>query len=220
MLLKITLPVLILTFNISTAQTQYFEAVEKESERILIPLSDGDSLDPSELSNLENLLASPTEINSTESDLNISRRSIDSLRSHLAEFESGLKNISTDSAFVLFNDWYLHFQNLFYDYSKEKFFSSTKEKILLFSTSMSCYCTLKMSREQTAGLLEYISENEGKYDYLIVDSYWHNDLQIKYETFFAPSVLVFDGNNQLLYKIEYDENMIALLSHYLTNLNN
>ena len=77
-----------------------------------------------------------------------------------------------------------------------------------------------MSREQTAGLLEYISENEGKYDYLIMDSYWHNDLQIKYETFFAPSVLVFDGNNQLLYKIEYDENMITLLSNYLTNLNN
>lgn len=208
MLIKITFQIIVLIFSTTIVQAQNFESVEKEAERILISLSDWDSLQSSELSNLKNLLTAHIEINSSEPNLNISQHIINSLTNHLKKFESELKYISTDSAFVLFNDWYLHFQNLFYDYSKEKFFSSTKKKVLFFSTSMSCYCTLKMSRIQTAELLKFISKNSNKYEYWIIDSYWYNDLQIKYEVFFAPSVIVFDGNNQLLYKIEYNEKMI------------
>jgi len=39
-------------------------------------------------------------------------------------------------------------------------------------------------------------------------------LQIKYETLFAPAVVVFDNSGNVLGKIEYDEKMIALLSDY------
>ncbi|MCK7527956.1 MAG: hypothetical protein MZV64_65345 [Ignavibacteriales bacterium] len=45
----------------------------------------------------------------------------------------------------------------------------------------------------------------------------HNELQIEYETLFAPSVIVFDGNNQVLYKIEYEEKMLAQLTDYFNN---
>ena len=121
MLIKITFQIIVLIFSTTIVQAQNFESVEKEAERILISLSDGDSLQSSELSNLKNLLTAHIEINSSEPNLNISQHSIDSLTDHLKKFESELENISTDSAFVLFNDWYLHFQNLFYDYSKEKF---------------------------------------------------------------------------------------------------
>jgi hypothetical protein len=149
-----------------------------------------------------------------------SQQSIDSLPNHLSEFESELKNISTDSAFVLFNGLYLHFQNIFYDYNKEKFFSSPKTKILFFSTSMSCYCTLKMCRNQTVEILKFVRSNNVNCDYWIIDSYWHNELQIEYETLFAPSVIVFDGNNKVIYKIEYDEKMISLLSEFLSTVKN
>lgn len=77
-----------------------------------------------------------------------------------------------------------------------------------------------MSREQTVELLEFVVENNGQYDYWVIDSYWYNDLQIEYETLFAPSVIVFDGNNQLLYKIEYEEKMIAQLTDYLETVKN
>ena len=46
------------------------------------------------------------------------------------------------------------------------------------------------------------------------------NLQIEYETLFAPSVIVFNGNNQVLYKIEYEEKMLSLLSDYFTNTKN
>jgi len=215
MLVKITSALIILLLNSGIANTRYFESVEKEAERILILLSDSISINSTELNDLKNLLSS--DIDKDFSDLTSvsSQQSIDSLVNHLSEFESELKNISTDSAFVLFNDWFLHFQNIFYEYSNKKFFSSPKTKILLFSTSMSCYCTLKMSRNQTVELLKFIAENGNNYDYWIIDSYWHNELQIDYETLFAPSVLVFDGNNQVMHKIEYDEKMLSLLNDFL-----
>jgi hypothetical protein len=217
MLIKITFPVILLIFITSIANAQYFESVQKKAERILISLSDGDSFKPSDLNKLKNLLESEVGIEVSKAFPNVNSRSIDSLKIHINEFESEAKNISTDSAFVLFNNWYLHFRNIFYEYSKEKFFTSDRTKILFFSTSMSCYCTLKMSREQTVELLKFISENEDKYDYWIIDSYWYNDLQIEYETLFAPSVLVFSGNNEVHYKIEYEEKMLAQLTDYFNN---
>ena len=220
MLIKITFPVIYLIFVTGIASAQYFESVEKDAERILISLSEGDSLNLSNLNALKKVLSSEIDEEVTKSYPDINKRNIDSLTNHLVEFESELKNISTDSAFVLFNDWYLHFQNIFYNYSKQKFFSSQRQKILIFSTSMSCYCTLKMSRTQTAELLKFISEDPGQYDYWVIDSYWFNDLQIRYETLFAPSVLVFDGSNQLLYKIEYEEKMLTQLTGYIDKVKN
>ena len=220
MLVKITFPVLMLLFIANIGNAQYFESVNKEAERILISLSDGDSLIHSDLAELKNLLSTKIGIGVSGSLIEINQKSIDSLKNHLVEFESESKTISVDSAFVLFNDWYLHFQNIIYEYSKNKFFSSSKTKLLFFSTSMSCYCTLKMSRNQTVDLLKFISDNDDKYDYWIVDSYWYNDLQIKYETLFAPSVIVFNNNNEVLYKIEYDEKMIVQLIDFLKTLKN
>jgi len=220
MLIKITFQLIALIFCAGFSKAQYFESVEKEAERILISLSDGDSINSSELTGLKNLLDSKIDNELSKSFPDVNSQSIDSLKNHLNEFELELKIIPTDSAFVLFNEWYLHFQNIYYEYSKEKFFASPKTKILLFSTSMSCYCTLKMCRNQTVDILKYVSESTDKYEYWIIDSYWHNELQIQYETLFAPSVIVFDGNNQVLYKIEYEEKMLSLLSNYFINIKN
>jgi hypothetical protein len=217
MLIKITLQIIILALSASIVNAQYFGSVEKEAERILISLSDGDSLNPSDLTELKNLLSSEIGTEESESFPDINQRSIDSLENHLNKFESVSKNIPTDSAFVLFNDWYLHLQNIFYDYSKQKFFSSPKQKILLFSTSMSCYCTLKMSRIQTVELLKFINDNSDNYKYWVIDSYWYNELQIEYETLFAPSVIVFNGSNEVLYKIEYEDKMITQLTDYFNS---
>jgi len=215
LLIKITFQIIVLIFSTIIVKAQSFESVKNEAERILILLSEGDSLNPSELNELRNLVSAEIRDEISKSFPDIDQKNIDSLKIHLNEFESELKNISTDSAFVQFNDWYLHFQNIFYNYSKQKFFSSNKQKILFFSTSMSCYCTLKMSRIQTAELLKFISLNPDKYHYWIIDSYWYNELQIEYEALFAPSVIIFDSNDQVLYKIEYEEKMLVRLENFL-----
>ena len=78
---------------------------------------------------------------------------------------------------------------------------------------MSCQCTLEMCKKQTIEILNLAKENN--LDYWIIYSYEHNELQIKYETLFAPSLIIFDGKNKVLYKIEYQENMIEKLTDYL-----
>ena len=220
MLIKITFPVIFLIFITGIANAQYYESVEKEAERILISLSEGDSLNSSNLNALKNLLSSEIDDEVTKSYTDFNPRSIDSLKTHLDGFESEAQNISTDSAFVLFNNWYLHLQNIFYEYSKGKFFSSNKTKILFFSTSMSCHCTLEMCKNQTVELLKLIHDNNNEYDYWIIDSYWHNELQIEYETLFAPSVIIFDSNNKVIYKIEYEEKMLTQLTDYIDKVKN
>jgi len=219
MLVKITSALFILLLSPGIANAQ-FELIEKEAERILISLSDGNSVNSADFTDLKNLLSFEIGIEVPKSFPDVNPLSIDSLKNHLTEFESESQNISVDSAFVLFNVWYLHLQNIFYEYSKEKFFSSNKTKILFFSTSMSCYCTLKMSREQTVDLLKYVAENSDKYYYWIIDSYWHNELQIKYETLFAPSVIVLNSVNEKIFQIEYDEEMLSLLGDYFTKIKN
>ena len=78
---------------------------------------------------------------------------------------------------------------------------------------MSCHCTLEMCKKQTIEILNLAKEKN--LDYWIVDSYEHNELQIKYETLFAPSVIVFDKSNNVLIKIEYDENLLPKLSEFI-----
>jgi hypothetical protein len=70
-----------------------------------------------------------------------------------------------------------------------------------------------MCKKQTIEILNLAKEKN--LDYWIIDSYEHNELQIKYETLFAPSLIIFDGKNKAMYKIEYQKNMIEKLTDYL-----
>jgi hypothetical protein len=208
--------VVFVLFAVSTnIYSQIYESIEKNAAKYFISLSNKDSDAENNLLKLKEILFKNYKNLELESKYQILTNDFDSLKKHFNEYESIIKSISKDSALVLFNQWYLHFSNTFYNYADEKFFSSNKTKILFFSASMSCHCTLEMCKKQTIEILNLARELN--LDYWIVDSYEHNDLQIKYETLFAPSLVVFDSNNNVLYKIEYDEKMMASLSDYFHN---
>ncbi|MFN3873278.1 MAG: hypothetical protein ACK4R9_09775 [Ignavibacterium sp.] len=215
---------LLVIFINSSINAQYYEALKKSAHDYLISLSDSNSSSLSHFLNLKYNLFNSVDKKTLSKTFQISENELDSSRSNFYEFETAIKNISKDSALLLFNYWYLHFSNLFYNYADEKCFSSETAKIILFSTSMSCACTLEMARNQTLDLLkfqkeitdDYNNENEKPFIW-IIDSYEHNELQIRYETLFAPSVIVLDRNNELIWKIEYEDDMIEHLSQYINN---
>lgn len=213
MLLKFHLVVLVVIAASVNTSSQVFESIEKAAAHYFINLSNKSSDADNDLIKLKNLLFQSYDKVEFESKYQTSINLFDSLKNHFNEYESSQKNISSDSALVLFNQWYLHFSNLFYNYADEKFFSSTKTKVLFFSTSVSCHCTLEMCNKQAIEILNLA--NERNLDYWIVDTYEHNELQIKYETLFAPSLIVFDCKNKVLHKIEYQENMIEKLIDYV-----
>ena len=191
---------------------QLYESIEAEATNILLGLSNHQALNKKDFNKLNSFLDDAFNTDDLEIKYQTSLQEVDSLKNHLQLFLSEFDKISTDSALVLFNQWYLHLSNTFYNYADEKFFSSEKEKILLFSASVSCYCTLEMCKNQTIEILNFAREKN--LDYWIVDSFEHNELQIKYETLFAPSVMLFDSMNKMIYKIEYDEQMIDKINHF------
>jgi len=199
-------------------QAQFYENLRESADDYLVALSKKDSIKEEKFTKLKNLLFTKAEDETIRNLYNLSYNQLDSLKNEFTEYEKAKNEISDDSAFVLFNYWYLQLSNTFYNYAEEKFFSSEKVKILLFSASVSCACTLEMCRKQTIDLINFANQNG--YDYWIVDSYENNQLQIEYQTLFSPSVIVFNGKNEALYKIEYDENMIDKLSQQLTNFHN
>jgi hypothetical protein len=217
-MLKLFLPVLIFISTIQLSAQVPF-SIQKASEDVFLSFHQNKSLIVSELESLKAILNTEAEDNDIEKEYSTINGAYDSLINHFTGFEKALDNISSDSALVLFNQWYLHFSNTFYKYSKEKFFSSAKTKILFLSTSMSCHCTMEMCKNQTVDIIKFIKENNDEYDYWVVDTYEYNELQLEYETLFAPSVIVFNTDNQILIKIEYDEMMIDKLNKSLINLN-
>lgn len=213
MLFKFYLVVLlVITVSVNTS-SQVFESIEKAAAQYFISLSNKNLVTDNDLLRLKNLLFQSYDKVDFESKYQISINQFDILKNHFNEYESTIKNISKDSTLVLFNQWYLHFSNTFYNYADEKFFFSYKTKLLLFSASMSCHCTLEMCKKQTIEILNLAKEKN--LDYWIVDSYEHNELQIKYETLFAPSAIIFDKLNNILLKIEYDENMISKVNQFI-----
>lgn len=211
--LKFRLLFLVLALMSTDILAQFYKSIKNDAENYYISLSNHNTSSEIEFLKLKSSLNADINPNKFETTYQSTLHDLDSLKNHFNEYEEILRNISEDSALVLFNQWYLHFSNTFYNYAEENFFSSGKVKLLLFSASVSCACTLEMCRKQTADLINFAKQNG--YDFWIVDSYENNQLQIEYETLFAPSVIVFDGNNKVLHKIEYDENMISQLDNYL-----
>lgn len=202
-------------FNFSI-YPQHYEKLKESAERYLAALSSDNPAGNVEFINLKQLLYDMLEDENSYQLYQTSERELDSLKNHLNYYESILNEISADSALTLFNQWYLHFANTFYNYADEKFFSSEKIKILFFSASMSCQCTLDMCKRQTIEILNFAKENN--IDCWIIDSFEHNELQIRYETLFAPSVILIDESNNMLFKIEYDEDMILKFSQLLNKV--
>mgnify|MGYP006988472141 CR=1 FL=1 len=213
MMLKFRLLVFVFIVVSINIYSQIYDSIEKASAQYFISLSNKDFKVDNNFIELKKTLFGNYDKAQLESKYQILTNDFDSLKNHFNEYESIIKTISKDSALVLFNQWYLHFSNLFYNYADEKFFSSSKTKILFFSTSMSCHCTLEMCKKQTIEILNLARKK--KLDYWIVDSYDHNELQLKYETLFAPAVILFDGKNNVLLKIEYDENMLTKVNQFL-----
>lgn len=213
MLLKFYLVVLVVIAVSVNASAQEYESIEKATAQYFINLSNKSSDADNDIISLKDLLFQSYDKIEFENKYQTSIFQFDCIKKHFNKYDSAIQSITSDSASVLFNQRYLHCSNTFYNYVDEKFFSFKKTKLLFFSTSMFCHCTLEMCKQQTNEILNLTKEKN--LGYWIIDSYEHNELQIKYETLFAPSLIILDWNNNVLHKIEYDVNLLSKLSEFI-----
>ncbi len=215
MKLKLLLSALIFFFSIKLS-AQIPVQIEKTASDVIIAVFQNKSLPADEVNAIYTFYNSDPDMYEFEKNYDTNIASFDSLRNYITGLRRQFNNITNDSALVLLNQYYLRISNTFYNYFTQRAFSSTKAKIIFFSASVSCPCTLEMCKNQLVDILKFKKDNNDRFDWLVIDSYMNNELQIKYETYFSPSVLIFNGKNQVINKIEYDENMIKKLTDFLT----
>lgn len=205
---------LLITFGASCISAQLPQTIQKEASVIFLSLTNQEKINQNNFTQLYESLNSEISKDEIEKTYLASMESYADLKNNLFEITNTIKNVNADSALILFNNWYLKFGNTFYNYLKKEFYSTDKPKIILFSASVSCVCTLEMCRNQLINILQFANNNKGKYFYWVIDSYENNELQIKYDTYFTPSVILFNSKNEVKYKIEYDEEMISKLKKF------
>ncbi|HEU0228465.1 MAG TPA: hypothetical protein VFQ86_12050, partial [Arachidicoccus soli] len=126
MMLNFRLIVLVLFAASINAYPQIYEPIEEASARYFINLADKDTGKGDELLKLKAVLLNNYDQKELESGYGVSQADFEILKNHFYEYEAAIKNISEDSALVLFNQWYLHLSNTFYEYSRKRFFSTEK----------------------------------------------------------------------------------------------
>ncbi len=212
--------ILVIIFSTTYISAQLPQLIQKEASAFFLSLSNNEKSYPDRFEDLYKTLNSEISKDSLENIYLTSAELYSELKNNLYEIKNTADNISSDSALVLFNNWYLKFENTFYKYFKEQFYFIKKPKIIFFSASVSCACTMEMCRNQLKDILEFVKNSNDNYFYWVVDSYENNELQIKYDTYFTPSVILFNSKNEIKYKIEYDENMISKLKKFTTGKGN
>lgn len=132
----------------------------------------------------------------------------------ITEFEIFLDSLNqaenVDSLKKAFRAVNNKFNSLSYKHFYEKAVNSSKQKILVFSTSMSCECTLEMCYQQEAEVQKFCKENN--YDYAVIDTWEDYEIQQKHKVGFVPTIIFLDSNNTEIKRFIREESLYPQLS--------
>jgi hypothetical protein len=118
-----------------------------------------------------------------------------------------------DSLKKVFRVVNINFNSIFGNYLYEELLKSKKIEILIFSTSISCECTLEMCYKQETEIQLLQKEYPNKFDYAVVDSFSNFELQSKYNIGFIPTVLIINEKNKEVKRFVREENLYKKLSY-------
>jgi hypothetical protein len=110
---------------------------------------------------------------------------------------------------ILFsNKFYSDFSQIIFDDLN----AQQQKKIILFTTSMSCDCTLKMCSDYEKALHQLKD-----FDFIIVDTFYDEVLWEKFNISFVPVIIILDEENNELTRFVRDEEPNIFLRNFLTN---
>lgn len=159
---------------------------------------------PDELCGMKNLVKRINTLNSAYSDfLSFARTSpgVDTL----TKVFRGINN---------------EFNSVFGKYFHNETLNSSREKIIMVSTSMSCECTLEMCYKQEMEIQNLANQNPGMFEYAVIDGYYEYELSDKYQAGFMPTVIVLDSSNNEIKRLVREEDIYTPLHEYLIKKEN
>lgn len=92
---------------------------------------------------------------------------------------------------------------------------SDRAKIILFTTSMSCECTLKMCGEYVKVLQKFRDLYREEIDFEVIDSYADEKSSNKYQISFVPTIIFLDKENKEVKRIVREEDVEKELNNIL-----
>jgi len=198
------------TYSLPFVTNKYINAAREQIIDISKILSKGDRPTLPVLATLQSTLKS---IQKTSTAWQRGMYTLDSTLIKFTELQP--LNLSVDSLQSLFREIAITFEFTFCDYFHDQAKESFMKKIFLFSTSVSCECTLKMCGEYLEAL--YSSQRHyGKgLDIVVVDTFHKTDLKDRYKIEFIPTLIVLDENNNELQRFVRDERIGEKLNHVL-----
>ena len=114
---------------------------------------------------------------------------------------------SLKKAFRAFNN---KFNAKTYSHFYERIIKSRGNKIIIFSTSMSCECTLEQCYRQESEIQKFCRDNN--YEYVVIDAWEDFELQKKYNVGFIPTVILLNSVNIEQKRFVREENLYPKLS--------
>jgi hypothetical protein len=220
MLIRLLTTILIITSLIKTAPSaELIKETREKIAQINILFLKNDYPDNSTVTELDKLLNTLKQeknlskaITTNKDYENEKERLITSYKIFEKSFQDKL---DVDRLKIFFRVVNNEFNSLLGNYLLGELNNSSKKKIIIFSTSMSCECTLELCYKNEAEVQKLGKENPGLFDYAVVDCFTNFDLQSKYEVGFIPVVLVLDEKNKEIKRFVREENLYSKLNEYL-----
>lgn len=116
-------------------------------------------------------------------------------------------NENRDTCLNVLKSFRMKFNTLFGSIALTKVIESHKLKVLLFSTSVSCECTLKACARQEDEIQKLYEELSGKFEYAVIDGFTDSELLWRYGAAFLPTVIVLDEHNRELIVFEMGDSV-------------
>jgi hypothetical protein len=108
-----------------------------------------------------------------------------------------------------------NFNSLYGKYFLNELSKSSKQKVILFSASMSCECTIEMCHKQETEVELLEKENPGLFEYAVIDAYENSELQDQYKVGFIPSVIMQDTIGKEMRRLIRSENLYTKMRSFL-----
>jgi hypothetical protein len=223
MLLRLLSIIFILTSSIKTEpSTDLIKATREKIAQINIAFLKNDYPETTSINEFGKLLNTLKQekilsktISANKDYENEKERLIDSYRTFKVFFQSKPKIDTLKKIFRVVNN---EFNSLFGNYFLDDLKRSSKKRIILFSTSVSCECTLEMCYKQEAEIQKLQKENPDLFDYAVVDTWVNSELQQKHDVGFIPTILILDSKNKEVKRFEREENVNEIIN-YILNIN-
>ncbi len=217
MLKKILTIILLLTSIIKTEPSgELIKETREKLAQLNMTFLKNDYPDKSTVDELGKLLTELKEVKTFPESISDSQKANEK-RERLIEsfnaFENFFKNNpEVDTLKKVFRVVNNEFNSLLGNYFLDELKKTSNKKIIVFSTSISCECTLELCYKQEAEIQKLEKENPDLFDYAVIDAWVNTELQREYNVGFIPTILILDSKNKELKRFVREENVNEIVN--------